>query len=71
MNLDKQKNAYEEVKEFQEELKVQAFEFVFSRDTSQVIDRFAQIKENGSRVWVNSLWESLNAGPEDNLAVQN
>ena len=47
-----------------------AFEFVFSDLQSPVINEFASIHKKGTRVWVNSLWESLNAGYEDDMAVQ-
>jgi|SaaInl6LU_22_DNA_1037377.scaffolds.fasta_scaffold06181_7 glycerophosphoryl diester phosphodiesterase len=69
INLDKQKNAWAIIQRYQKESKPTAFEIVFSKDTSQVLNRIEQIKNNGSRVWVNSLWESLNAGYEDDIAL--
>lgn len=71
INLDNQPNALQIIDDYQTKLKVKAFEIVFSRDTSKVLTRFPQIKEKGSRIWVNSLWPSLNAGHEDNEAVKN
>lgn len=71
INLDKQPNPMQIIDDYQTKLKVKAFEIVFSKDTSQVLNKFSQIKERGSRVWVNSLWASLNAGYEDNEAVKN
>lgn len=71
INLDKQKNASDIIDEFQEKLKPVAFELVFSKDTSQVLDNFSKIKLKGSKIWVNALWGSLNAGYEDDLAVEN
>lgn len=71
INLDKQKNASEIIDEFQEKLKPVAFELVFSKDTSQVLDNFSKINLKGSKIWVNALWGSLNAGYEDDLAVEN
>lgn len=47
-----------------------AIEFVFSDLTSPVLNEFKSIHESGTRVWVNSLWESLNAGYEDDMAVK-
>jgi len=47
-----------------------AIEFVFSDLKSPVIKQFKSIHDAGTRVWVNSLWESLNAGYEDDLAVK-
>lgn len=71
INLDNQPNARQIIDDYQTKLKVKAFEIVFSKDTSKVLTRFSQIKEKGSRIWVNSLWASLNAGYEDNEAVKN
>ena len=48
-----------------------AIEFVFSDLKSPIIKQFEAIHNAGTRVWVNSLWKSLNAGYEDDMAVQN
>jgi len=48
-----------------------AFEFVFKNENSPVLNRFEEIREHGSSIWVNSLWESLNAGYDDDMAVRN
>lgn len=69
INLDEQANASEIINQYQLSLKPKAFEIVFSVDTSSVLNNFSEIKNNGSKVWVNSLWKSLNAGYEDDLAV--
>jgi glycerophosphoryl diester phosphodiesterase len=71
INLDKQPNASQIIKDFQKELKPKAFEIVFSQDTSKVLNQFLQIKNNGSRIWVNSLWDSLNANHDDDEAAKN
>lgn len=71
INLDNQPNAQQIIDDYQTKLKVNAFEIVFSKDTSKVLTRFSEIKKKGSRIWVNSLWPSLNAGYADNEAVKN
>lgn len=71
INLDNQPNALQIIEDYQTKLKVKAFEIVFSKDTSKVLTRFSEIKKKGSRIWVNSLWASLNAGHEDNEGVKN
>ncbi len=71
INLDNQLNALQIIDDYQTKLKVKAFEIVFSKDSSKVLTSFPQIKKKGSRIWVNSLWASLNAGHEDNEAVKN
>jgi len=71
LHLDRQENSDKIIKDFQNQIKPAAVELIFSKDTSRVINQLSQIKRNGSRVWVNSLWASLNAGYEDELAVSN
>jgi glycerophosphoryl diester phosphodiesterase len=71
INLDSQPNALQIIDDYQTKLKVKAFEIVFSKDSSKVLTKFPQIKQKGSRIWVNSLWPSMNAGHEDNEAVKN
>jgi glycerophosphoryl diester phosphodiesterase len=71
INLDNQPNALQIIDDYQKKLKVKAVEIVFSKDTSKVLTGFTQIKKKGSRIWVNSLWASLNAGYDDNEAVKN
>ncbi|WP_179352323.1 glycerophosphodiester phosphodiesterase family protein [Winogradskyella vidalii] len=71
IHLDKQNNARSILLEYQSKIKPLAFEIVFSRDTSSVINQFSKIKNNGSKVWVNSLWKSLNSGYEDDVALVN
>ena len=69
INLDKQANAKSILADYQNKIKPLAFEIVFSKDTSSVLNKFSEIKKNGSKVWVNSLWKSLNAGYEDDIAL--
>lgn len=71
VNLDKDKNSFQTIKDYQSKLKVKSVEIVFSKDTSTVINKFQEIKKNGSRVWVNSLWGSLCADHEDDQAIEN
>lgn len=46
-----------------------AIEFVFSDLKSPILGQFKSIHKKGTSVWVNSLWETLNAGYEDDMAV--
>lgn len=64
-------NASQKVKEYLNSANPPlAIEFVFSNLKSPIIKQFKSIHNAGTRVWVNSLWESLNAGYEDDRAVQ-
>jgi len=55
---------------YQKEFKPVAFELVFASDTSQVLKDPSPISSGGSKIWINSLWPSLNAGHDDDRAVR-
>lgn len=59
------------IDEYQAELQPVAFELIFNDESAPLLNAFQQIRKNGARVWVNTLWESLNAGYEDDMAVEN
>ncbi|TRX60766.1 glycerophosphodiester phosphodiesterase family protein [Fulvivirga sp. M361] len=63
-------DAVKTIRDYQEELKPVAYELIFEDESSDVLNQFPKIRQQGSRVWVNSLWESLNAGYEDDRAVE-
>ncbi len=71
INLDKQTNASQIIENYQKRVKPLAFEIVFSQDTSKVLSSFSEMKHKGSRIWVNSLWGSLNANHDDDMAIKN
>ncbi|WCT13397.1 glycerophosphodiester phosphodiesterase family protein [Mucilaginibacter jinjuensis] len=58
------------ITEYQKEIKPVAFELIFAKDTSGIISNNAFIPQHGSKIWINSLWASLNAGHDDDLAVE-
>lgn len=68
VNLD-QPGAAQVIRDYEQQLKPVAMELVFNQDTSQVISAFPAIQQQGSRVWVNSLWDHLSAGHNDERAV--
>ena len=47
-----------------------AIECVFQEVTSDVLSLMKQIQQNGTKIWLNSLWPSLNAGHDDDRAVE-
>lgn len=47
-----------------------AFEFTFEKE-HELIQKFGSIRKKGMNIWANSLWEDLNAGYEDDMAVHN
>ncbi|MXV16755.1 glycerophosphodiester phosphodiesterase family protein [Hufsiella ginkgonis] len=68
VNLEKP-DAARVIGDFQQEFKPVGFELNFASDTSAMLNKFRLIRGRGSRVWVNSLWTSLNGGHEDDRAV--
>lgn len=62
-------NAANTISVFQQTVKPVAFELNFSSDTCSVLNDLNKIKQQGSRVWINSLWASLNGGHDDDKAV--
>ncbi|MDR2627743.1 MAG: glycerophosphodiester phosphodiesterase family protein [Dysgonamonadaceae bacterium] len=46
-----------------------AFEMIYSAETSPVFAQIQKITRQGSRVWVNALWPEMNAGHNDERAV--
>lgn len=57
------------VVDYLKNMKPYAFEFIFSRDTSALLYHNEFIRKTGARIWVNSLWASLNGGHDDDMAV--
>jgi glycerophosphoryl diester phosphodiesterase len=49
---------------------VYAFEMNFTSDTSAILNNNEFIRKTGAKVWINSLWASLNAGHDDDTAVE-
>ena len=51
-------------------LKPVAMECCFRNATPEVLALIQRIKDSGSKIWINSLWPSLNAGHDDDTAVE-
>ena len=69
VNLDKP-DARAVINEYLQHMKPWAFELNFKSDTSSILKDNKFIRSAGSKVWLNSLWASLNAGHDDDLAVE-
>jgi glycerophosphoryl diester phosphodiesterase len=68
VDLDKP-GAKHVIENYQHHIKPVAFELNFRTDTSAMLKNNRFINKNGSRIWINSLWASLNAGHDDDTAV--
>lgn len=51
-------------------MKPYAFELIFTKDTSAILHNNSFITKTGSKIWINSLWASLNGGHNDDMAVE-
>lgn len=51
-------------------IKPVAIECCFSQADDNVLNLLKLVKENGSKVWINSLWPTLNGGHDDDRAVE-
>ncbi len=69
VNLD-QPQSKKVIKDYIEKMNPYAFEFIFSRDTSTLLTDNKFARSTGAKIWVNSLWASLNGGHDDDLAVE-
>lgn len=47
-----------------------AIECCFQNCTSDVLRLLQKIKSSGVKIWINSLWASLNAGHDDDRAIE-
>jgi len=63
-------NARQVIDDYQQHVRPVAFELNFSTDTAALLSKNKFINKNGSKIWYNSLWASLNAGHEDDLAFE-
>ncbi|TLX70372.1 glycerophosphodiester phosphodiesterase family protein [Labilibacter sediminis] len=61
------KNYEDRVKEVKENHH-NGVEFTFVSDTISTVNEFFELREKGTRVWVNALWPNHNAGHHDDLA---
>jgi glycerophosphoryl diester phosphodiesterase len=69
VNLDKP-DARKVIVDYLKGMKPYAFELIFTKDTSAILTDNKFITKTGSKVWINSLWASLNGGHDDDTAVE-
>lgn len=69
VSLDKPE-AKQVIVDYLKNMKPYAFELNFTKDTSAVLKDNKFITKTGAKVWINSLWASLNAGHDDDTAVE-
>jgi len=62
--------AKQRIDEYLDHMQPYAFELNFKSDTTSVLKDYHFIYKRSSAVWLNSLWASLNAGHDDDKAVE-
>ncbi len=58
------------IDDYLKNMKPYAFELIFKKDSSAILKDNLFIRLTGAKVWINSLWASLNGGHDDDLAVE-
>lgn len=69
VDLDKP-NAKKVITDYLTHMKPYGFELIFTKDTSGIFSHHDFITKAGAKIWINSLWSSLNGGHDDDLAVE-
>lgn len=64
----KGKNDNEKLDDFLNNYTSSVISFSFTKDSYEVLERINAVKESGYRIWLNSLWDTFNAGHDDELA---
>jgi glycerophosphoryl diester phosphodiesterase len=62
-------DAHKTMLAFQSAFKVPVAEFIFKQDTAAVFKQLSAFRRAGSKIWINSLWASLNGGHDDDRAT--
>jgi glycerophosphoryl diester phosphodiesterase len=58
------------IEDYLKGMKPYAFELIFVKDTSAILKDSRFITKTGAKIWINSLWPSLNGGHDDDRAVE-
>ena len=69
-NVDLDKMSVADVNEYIEKMKPHIMEMVFATDTSRFIQHHELVTNHKIKIYINSLWASLCAGHEDDIAVE-
>lgn len=70
VSLDK-KDSMQIIDDYERHLKPLAYEIIPTKEPSEQLDRILAMSKNGTRIWINSLWDSLSLGHSDDKAVDN
>lgn len=60
---------YEEFEDFTSNYSSPVFSFSFTREDFPILKKIPELQRAGYRIWLNSLWDTFNAGHDDELAL--
>ena len=61
----------DEIEDFMDELEPVAFELLFVNDTCQAPFVVKQMLEGKSKIWYNTLWDTMAGGHDDDMSLEN
>lgn len=69
VNLDSP-NALQQIEDFMQEIGPAAFELLFKSDTNQVPKQVKRLLEGKSKIWYNTLWDTMAGGHDDDMSLE-
>lgn len=69
VNLDSP-GALQQIKDFMKEIRPVAFELLFKSDTNQVPKQVKSLLEGKSKIWYNTLWDTMAGGHDDDMSLE-
>ena len=69
VNLDSP-GALQQIKDFMKEIRPVAFELLFKSDTNQVPKHVKSLLEGKSKIWYNTLWDTMAGGHDDDMSLE-
>lgn len=69
VNLDSP-GALQQIEDFMKEIRPVAFELLFKSDTNQVPKQVKSLLEGKSKIWYNTLWDTMAGGHDDDMSLQ-
>ena len=69
VNLDSP-GALQQIEDFMKEIRPVAFELLFKSDTNQVPKQVKSLLEGKSKIWYNTLWDTMAGGHDDDMSLE-
>lgn len=69
INLDSP-GALRKIEDFMKEIRPVAFELLFKSDTNQIPKQVKSLLEGKSKIWYNTLWDTMAGGHDDDMSLE-